>query len=84
MTEIPTLLINLLALVGLFFTANVLITAAKQIMYYSRHKAFPKSLEEEKLLLIREENKRLSTKIAQLENENEQMTLSVLQKFKNG
>lgn len=84
MTEIPTLLINLLSLVGLFFTAHILITSTKQIIYYSRHKAFPKSLEEEKLLLIRSENKRLSEKIEQLEKENEQMTLTVLQKFKNG
>ena len=81
MTEIPITLINLLALVGLFFSAHAIIILTRSLVYYSRFKAFPKSLEEEKLLLIKDENKRLSEKIVLLERENEQMTLMVLQKL---
>lgn len=81
MMEIPTVILSLLALAGVFSIAHLLMLAAKNIVHYTRFKSFPKTLEEEKLNLIQKENDRLSQKIELLEKENEQMTLMVLQKL---
>ena len=82
MTQIPIALSNILALVGLFCSAYIIVLITNNLIHYFRFKAFPKSLEQEKLDFIRKENDRLAIKIQQLEKENEQMTLMVLQKLK--
>ena len=81
MIELPAALINASALIGLFSITYLVMLITKNLLYYSRFKSFPRSLEEEKFVLIKDENKRLSNKIEQLEKENEQMTLMVLQKL---
>ena len=82
MNQISPLLLNILAIVGLFSSSYAIVALVKNLVHYSRFKSFPKSLNEEKLVLIKNENQRLSEKISQLEQENQEMTLMVLQKLK--
>lgn len=81
MTEIPLPIFSALALAGVFTITHLSIMLTKNIVHYLKFKSFPKSLEEERMALIRKENERLNEKISQLEKENEQMTLMVLQKL---
>ena len=79
--EIPLPLLSVLSTIGLFYTAYIIMWMAKNGIHYLRFKTFPKTIQEEKLILIEKENERLSRKISQLENENEEITKMILQKL---
>lgn len=72
---------NILASVGLFSSTYFITLTAKSLIHYMKEKQFPKTLLEEKYFLLKEENQRLSQKIAQLEKENEDITRAILQRI---
>jgi len=74
-------LIYSLAAIGVLVSSYSLIMLVKSLVYYAKFRELPVSLQEKKLQLVETENKRLSSKIEQLEKETEQMTLAVLQQL---
>ena len=81
MLAVPSLLINTLALIGLLTTGWAISFAIKNGISYIKFKEFPTTLQEEKLLLLKEENKRLSNRLSQVQSENDEMTRAVLQRI---
>ena len=80
MTINPNIL-QALAFVGIFTLVAGLLRL-KTLVHYLKFKTFPKTLEEEKISLLKTENVRLSDKIQQLERESEEMTRAVLQQLR--
>ena len=81
MMTMPTWLVSILTLIGIFTISWVIIYCTKSIVYYSKFKTFPKTIEQERLVLLQEENKRLSNRLSQVQSENDEMTRAVLQRL---
>jgi len=78
---IPPILNIIFSIIGIFTVAYVAICIAKNIVHYLKFKEFPKNLIEQRLSLVVEENKRLVSSNSALEQENAQITLTILQRL---
>lgn len=79
--EIPQLLINSLALIGVLTISALMQFGVKYIVYYIKHKTFPSSLEEEKMKLLKDEMLSLRETISRLEDENTEMSKALLRRI---
>lgn len=79
--EVPQVLFKLFALIGLFYTAYLINFLTKTALHYLKHKEIPTSIDEEKIALHKAEIARLSTKIERLEQENDEITRTVLKRL---
>ena len=79
--EVPQLLINSLAIVGVLSISALMQFIFNNVAYYMKHKQFPSSLEEEKMKLLREEMTSLRDTINRLEDENTEMSKALLRRI---
>ena len=79
--EVPQLLINTFALVGIVTLSALAQFGIKYIVHYAKHKTLPSSLEEEKMKLLREEMNSLRETISRLEDENTEMSKALLRRI---
>ena len=68
-------LIDSFALIGLFTTSYALVSGCKLLHYYLKFKEFPKTIDEQRIVILQTENTRLFSKLDVLEDENKQITL---------
>ena len=78
---VPALLVEILALIGLFTITWFTVHGTKSLVYYSKFKTFPKTVEQEKFILLQKENSRLTDRLSQVQSENDEMTRAVLQRL---
>jgi len=80
---LPKLLELFLLAVGVIATAQIIIFLCKNLFYYLKFKSLPLSVMEQKYKLLQEENLKLNTKVLSLEKENNEITLTILQRLNN-